>query len=83
MRTAIGLARSSDNVKFLLDPPYFKVKPDRQAIIKNFHNFFMALGSEAKHPCFQYFVSKVVNDIYEHVSLTFYWLKYIYSGDLT
>ncbi|KAK6639711.1 hypothetical protein RUM43_007986 [Polyplax serrata] len=63
VRTAIGLARSTDNAKFLLDPPYFKIKPNRITIIKNFHEFFIALEAEAKHPCFQYFVSKVVNGI--------------------
>lgn len=68
VRTAIGLARSTDNAKFLLDPPYFKIKPNRITIIKNFHEFFIALEAEAKHPCFQYFVSKVVNGITDSVS---------------
>ena len=68
MRTAIGLARSTNNSKFLLDPPYFKIKANHSAIIKNFQEFFVALESETKHPCFHYFVSKFVDSISDAVS---------------
>lgn len=67
VRTAVGLARSTDNLKFLLDPPYFKLKPNRQAILRHLHDFLLALDSEAKHPCLQYFISKVFSDISETV----------------
>lgn len=62
------MARSTDNVKFLLDPPYFKLRPNRQAILRHLHDFLLALDAEAKHPCLQYFISKVFSDITETVS---------------
>ncbi|EEB12320.1 ribonuclease p/mrp subunit, putative [Pediculus humanus corporis] len=71
MRTAIGLARSANNSKFLLDPPYFKIKANHSAIIKNFQEFFVALESETKHPCFHYFVSKFVDSISDVDSKSF------------
>ena len=65
VRTAVGLARSTDNLKFLLDPPYFKLKPDRRVILRHLHEFLLALDAEAKHPCLQYFISKVLCDYTE------------------
>ncbi|KAL0269577.1 UNVERIFIED_CONTAM: hypothetical protein PYX00_007265 [Menopon gallinae] len=59
LRTTMSLARSTKNIKFFLDPPYYKRKPDRKSLIKHLHEYLAALDGDAEHPCLHYFITKI------------------------